>query len=455
MKDISARHVWDQFKTCWIDRYLESSDVIITDSDKQFVFREFKNYVDNMSIIVKIVSIETHHSIEMMKRYHESLRRTYSIITIEISEIDSEIALQMTFKIINDSIELNDLISTLLVFEIYFPMIEMNASSFIIIQRTIAMKKTMNEVRKLHAIRQINDVLNTRNESTIILIHGLSLNSLVLIFRKSNIDQSDSWKKFFKLLSIQNESAIIELSNESIKFRSTSVKSYYQNHDHTDDENSSSSFTSNMSSFIESQNNFIFDSIVRILIHQEASELSKRDRDRSRKYLASIAYLNFTLNSIISVDSSFIASRQQKIAELLEKEVFLSVNKIEIFSDVRIFNFRFVNEIKHSDTDKTFVKFRLVVQAFKNQNKILVLTQSLIIQRISQRLIICLVVTFFNSMKLYLRDITQAYVQSRSILNRDFYVQSLQKLIKLMKIFNDCILKVIKSLYNVSKADNH
>ncbi len=112
---ISARHVWDQFRTCWINTYLRSSDVIIADSDKQFVFREFKDYADNMNIIVKIVSIETHHSIEMMKRYHESLRRAYSIISTEISEIDLELALQMTFKVINDSIEFYDLIFILLI----------------------------------------------------------------------------------------------------------------------------------------------------------------------------------------------------------------------------------------------------------------------------------------------------------------------------------------------------
>jgi hypothetical protein len=143
-----------------------------------------------MSIIVKIVPIETHHSIEMMKRYHESLRRAYSIISTEISEIDSELTLQMTFKVINDSIEFNDLISTLLVFEAYSRMIEMNVSSFIITQRAIAMKKAMNEIRKLHAIRQINDALNTRNDS-ISLIHDLSLNSSVLVFRESN-NQSES-----------------------------------------------------------------------------------------------------------------------------------------------------------------------------------------------------------------------------------------------------------------------
>jgi hypothetical protein len=38
-----------------------------------------------------------------------------------------------------------------------------------------------------------------------------------------------------------------------------------------------------------------------------------------------------------------------------------------------------VNEIKHSEIEKAFEKFRLVVQTFNDQNKILVLTQSSII----------------------------------------------------------------------------
>ncbi len=327
--------------------------------------------------------IEIHHSIDMMKRYHESLRRIYSIIAVEISRIDSELALQMTFKVINDSIKLNDLIFILLVFEVYLWMIEMNVSSPTITQRAIAMKKTMNEVRKLHAIRQINDALNIRNGPTS-LIHNLSLNSPVLIFRKINTDQSESWKGLFKLLSIQNESAIVELSNRSIKFRFTSVKSYYRD-DHADYENSSSASIfpmiepPNLPSFTESEDDHLaIDSIVRTLIHHEPPASSpKRGRERSRKYPASTAYLNFTLNSITAdSSSSFTASRQQEIAELLEKDVFLSVNRAEIFPNIRIFNSRFVNEIKHSKTDKAFKKSRLVIQAFKDQNKIFVLTQS-------------------------------------------------------------------------------
>jgi hypothetical protein len=145
-----------------------------------------------MNIKINIVSVETHHSIEMIERYHESLRRVYAIIVVELFEIHSNSTLQMTFKTLNDSINLDDLILTLLVFDAYLRMIEMNVSSFTIIQRFIAMRKTMNEVRKLNAIRQLNDALNIRNDSSSILIHNLSLNSDILVYRERNDNQSKS-----------------------------------------------------------------------------------------------------------------------------------------------------------------------------------------------------------------------------------------------------------------------
>ncbi len=54
------------------------------------------------------------------------------------------------------------------------------------------MRKAMKEVRKTIAFRQVNDALNMRNDLSTILIHDLSLNSLVLMYREKNVDQSKS-----------------------------------------------------------------------------------------------------------------------------------------------------------------------------------------------------------------------------------------------------------------------
>ena len=42
LKDISAQHVWDQLRTCWIDTYLGPPDFVTTDAGNQFTSREFK-----------------------------------------------------------------------------------------------------------------------------------------------------------------------------------------------------------------------------------------------------------------------------------------------------------------------------------------------------------------------------------------------------------------------------
>ncbi len=117
-----------------------------------------------------------------------------------------------------------------------------------------------------------------------------------------------------------------------------------------------------------------------VSIDQENSKLTKRDRDRFHKYFASTAYLSFVFNND-SIDSNlvlvfdlvvkfemnhktlsqFAAFRQKKTIELIEKKIFQSVNRIDVLSSTRIFNFRFVNEIKYLDIDKTFEKSRLVV----------------------------------------------------------------------------------------------
>jgi hypothetical protein len=350
-----------------------------------------------MSIEVKTILVETHHSIEMIERYHESLRRIYSIIVTEISDIDSDSVLQMSFKVLNDSIESDGLVFTLLVFGAYSRMAD-DVLTSTITQRAIAMRKAMNKVKRFVATRQVNDALNIRNKSSTASLHDLSLNFSVLVFREGNIGHSESWKGPFRLLSIEDESMIIDLSSGSTKFRSISIKSYYQNeNNHSDD---SSSDQSNVLSIIEFSNQPDQTTASAVFIASV-----KRGRGRSRKFPASAAYISFMLNTITSPDPSFTASRAKEIVELLEKEIFESVNRNDVSTDVRIFSSRFVNEIKHPGIEKAFEKSRLVVQAFKNQNKTLVLTQSPTIQRVSQRLILCSAVMFNSEMNLYLRDI--------------------------------------------------
>lgn len=72
--------------------------------------------------------------------------------------------------------------------------------------------------------------------------------------------------------------------------------------------------------------------------------------------------------------TQFATSRQKKIAGLLEKSIFKFVTSVNILSNTQIFDSCFVDKVKHTSTDKAYKKSRLVVQAFNNQEKDLVLT---------------------------------------------------------------------------------
>ena len=60
-----------------------------------------------------------------------------------------------------------------------------------------------------------------------------------------------------------------------------------------------------------------------------------------------------------------------------------------------------------------------------------------------------------NNIKYYLRDNTQAYVQSTSNLNHQFYIRPPPELISLLGASADYIVKVMKLLYSVPEAGNH
>ncbi len=77
------------------------------------------------------------------------------------------------------------------------------------------------------------------------------------------------------------------------------------------------------------------------------------------------------------------------------------------------------------------------------------MTQLSTIQRMNQRLILALAACI-QKYDLYLQDISQAYVQSTTHLNREFFVRPTQEL----RLQSGSILKIIKLLYGVPKAGN-
>jgi hypothetical protein len=59
--------------------------------------------------------VEAHNSIGIVECYYSPIWRAYNIITAKIPDINKDMALQMAFKAINDSVGPDGLVPTLLI----------------------------------------------------------------------------------------------------------------------------------------------------------------------------------------------------------------------------------------------------------------------------------------------------------------------------------------------------
>jgi hypothetical protein len=360
----------------------------------------------------------------------------------------------MVVKAINDTVGPDGLVLILLVFGAYPRMHAMNPPAPSITQRAMAIEKAMTEIRKFRAERQVADALNTRNGPIVISVHDLSINSDVLVWREGK-----KWTGPFKLLGIEGETCKIALSSGSTDFRSTVVKSFLIesiNDVESIDKNVQSTSDNVQSS--DHQNNLSAQPLE--IISPPATARSTRARRLS------LRYQNFADIIVFLQDDDphsnqfenpsfptpiFAESRRKEITDLLEKRVFELITIDAVLRNVRIFNSRFVDEIKHPDTADAYEKSRLVVQAYNDHDKTLVLIQSPTIQRMSQRIILALAACTMPDCHLYLRDITQAYVQSKTPLNRQFFIRPPPEL----NLSKDSILRVVKPLYGVPETGAH
>ena len=146
----------------------------------------------------------------------------------------------------------------------------------------------------------------------------------------------------------------------------------------------------------------------------------------------------------------FVESRQKEIEGLTNQDVFKIVGIADVPKGTRIFNSRFVDNVKDQGTTTPYEKSRLVVQAHNDKGKEEVLTQSPTIQRSSQRIILC-IAAILDDRELCIRDISQAYVQSTTRLSRHFFIKPPREI----DLGHDNVLKVLRPLYGVPEAGTH
>ena len=300
-------------------------------------------------------------------------------------EVTKHILLQMAVKAINDTASPDGLVPTLLVFGVYPRMTDRDPPTTTITQRAAAIKRAVDEIIKLQAQKQVRDALNQRNGPSITAIYDTPINSPVLVWREGNTGRSGKWTGPYPLISIDGETCQVGLPSGPTEFRSTGVKPlnrpYSEKSKNTEigeqDEEQEQIETERDTGLRQN----LADIIVFIEDHDD-------DTPKKGNYATTTMQQKVPLknneNLPMQKPPTFIESREKEINGLYEKGAFEFVDASEIPEGTRIFRSRFVDEIKYPGTDKAYEKSRLVIQAYNDFGKDLILAQSPTVQRVSQ-----------------------------------------------------------------------
>jgi len=463
---------------CWIDVYLGPPDQIVHDAGKNFSSAEFRQQTKAMAIEVKEVPVEAHNSVGKVERYHAPLRRAYEIISSELEDASEELTLQMAVKAVNDSAGPDGLVPTLLVFGAYPRMTDDSPPSPSVVQRAEAICKATKEVRRLYATRQVNDALGMRNGPNTSTTLDLPLQSEVRVWREKG-----GWSGPHQLIAIDGQTCTIQMPHGPTQFRSTVIKPYYKDNSSEPLQDATEDALEESHDQRAPEGDHDSDTIV-VDTPQPRRGRGRPKGSRNRQHLVdfeeqfvaaiengvelSMAFMtakekaDFELakqlrkeGRITTPGAPFQASDKQEIDGLIARGVF-KFEKYDPtkFNEVRIFKSRMVNEIKGKATDAPFEKSRLVIQGYNDDGKEVILTQSPTIQRASQRVIVALAPSLIkNGMAVYLRDITQAYTQSETHLQR-LILAYLPEQIR-HQYPEDTIMVVLKPLYGIAEAGTH
>ena len=100
--------------------------MITTDANTNFNSSKFAQIAVNVGTKVKIVLIKAYNSVSIVEYYYSSVYRVYQIITSKVLSIFKDVALQIAFKAVNNTIRLDSLVPTLLVYKAYLQISELD-----------------------------------------------------------------------------------------------------------------------------------------------------------------------------------------------------------------------------------------------------------------------------------------------------------------------------------------
>lgn len=415
LRKVSSAEVWRTFLRCWVHVYLGPPDYLRVDQGSNFTSEETSANAEGCGIKLIKEPVECPNSMSHVERYHGPLRSAYEKLMKDLPKSQPADILQMAVHCVNNTMGPEGLCPSLCVFgALPRPARSIPAPTQLV--RAKAMDEAMDLIAKEQAKRKLTFGLKYRGPfgKERKDLDNLRFGSPILIFRQ----KSGKWEGPFKFVSKENETVCAQLPYGRRIFSSHVVKPAEESH---------GSFA-----------NIATERTVHKTTPTDMNELFKEhEQDSSWVFAAS------------EKDNDFSESRTKELNGLAEAKVFKIVKRASIPSGSRVYGTRFIDAVK-KDKGKTKLKSRLVAQNYRDKASKSIPTKAPTISRLGLRIALHAAAMHPDDLS-FTRDVTQAYTQSKSQLERKVYLEPPKE----MNLPEDEILQAVKPLYGVPESGLH
>lgn len=424
LRKVSSKEVWKAFLRCWTHVYLGPPDYLKIDQGSNFTSKEFKGLAEATGIQILECPIESPATMSHVERYHAPLRAAYEKLEHDLNGESKECLLQMALHCVNNTVGPEGFCPTMCVFGA-MPKPARNTPAPEQIARAKAIDDAMKVVEREQCKRKVQFGLKYRGpygkEQT--ELDKLHYGAPVRVYR----EKAKMWDGPFKFVSKEGETVCVQLPRGRRIFRSHVVKPVKYD---VNDETSTATASSNQSSSTDCT---------------KAAEETPSDTA-----LYALFGDEYHVYATASTTHSFQDSRRAELAGLKKAKVFKVVDRCTVPKGTRIYGTRWVDTLKPQDDGSQKEKSRLVAQNFRDYQARSIPTKAPTISKLGQRLSLAIAAMHPNG-NAYVRDITQAYIQSKSELERDVYLKPPPE----MNLSEDKVLIAVKPLYGVPESGLH
>lgn len=327
----STEAVWHAFLECWATLYTGYPDKMRVDQGSQFTSKRWKELTEMTGIQLCLSGVESHNSIGSGERYHAPLRRIYQKIRYSEADIQPELALRLAVKAMNDTMNPEGLVPSLLVFGVLprFPALHTQLPNHE--ERMRALKVAQMEMETITSELRLRQALLSRlpNASK----QDLEIGQEVLVFRED--EKPIKWTGPFKITRIEDKQVFVDKAGQQVQHSVAQVKPYVKDTQHE---------------------------LVEALFTTMNPMFTKR-------YESHNVHLSETLHprDPRAYSQQFITAKKKEIQGLIDRGTWKVVLKEEVPKDANVLSGRFVLTIKNANTEEEVYKARYVVQVHRDK----------------------------------------------------------------------------------------